>query len=348
MQIKKPVVILTVLFFSSFAIIAALAFLSKNSHEKKNGFNRRLFNARLSPVQQVSFPATVNRLIGSCNGQLYFQGNSPYQIYTTDQTLGSLKTISLSTLPDTKLNSGVRMYLQGRHLYISCRNLPGIIDYDLDTGTPQQHTIPYFYSKEAYILHDRFILRANDQQSKDPLFVKLNLGNTTQREEDHFSGKSGNSGFPTDGILYYDSTTHQACYTYFYRNGFICMDTNLTVTLQARTIDTITKIPIQIAHVGTSFTMNQPPPFVNYGGAVAAGKLFLQSMLPADNEYALDFRENTVIDVYSLTNGAYKGSFYIPAYNGKPLHQFHVIDKRMFAIYGKTVVQYDLNFIEDL
>jgi hypothetical protein len=348
MHTKKPAIILTALFFSSFAVIAALAFLSKSSHEKKNGFNRRLFNARLSPGQHASFPVIINRLIGSYNGQLYFQGNSPYQIYSTDLTLGSLKTIPLSTLPDTKLNSGVRMYLQGRHLYISCRNLPGIIDYDLATGTSQQHTIPYFYSKEAYILHDRFILRANDQQSKEPLFVKLNLENTATRVEDRFSEKSGNNGFSTDGILYYDTTTHQACYTYFYRNGFICMDTNLTVTLKARTLDTVTKRTLQIAHVGTSFTMNQPPPFVNYAGAVAAGNLFLQSMLKADNEYPLDFRENTVIDIYSLTNGAYKGSFYIPAYNEKAIHQFHVIDKKLYAIYGKTVVRYDLNLIEDL
>lgn len=348
MRTKKPVFILIALFLSSFAIIAALAFLAKNSHEKKNGFNRRLPGTRLAAGQQVSFPVIINRLIGSYNGLLYFQGNSPYQIYTTDETLGSLKTISLSTLPDTKLNSGVRMYLQGRHLYISCRNLPGIIDYDLDTGRPYEHTLPYYYSKEACILQDRFMLRANDAQTKDPVFVTLNLRNTAARVEDHFSEKNGASGFPTDGMLYFDSTTHQACYTYFYQNGFMCLDTNLAITLKARTIDTITKKAMQIAHVGSSFTMNQPPPFVNYSGAVAAGRLYLQSMLKADNEYPLDFNENTVIDVYSLTNGAYKSSFYIPAYNGKHMHQFHVMDKKLYAIYGKTVVRYDLNVIEGL
>jgi hypothetical protein len=166
--------------------------------------------------------------------------------------------------------------------------------------------------------------------------------------EDHFSERNVESLFANDGLLYYDSTTHLACYTYIYQNGFICMDTNLNLKLTARTIDTLTKREIKVAHVESSYTMKQPPQIVNYVGAVAAGNLFLQSMLQADNEYSLDFTENAVIDVYNLINGSYKGSFYIPPFNGKKPHQFHVIDKTLYAVYGKTVILYDLDFIQDL
>jgi hypothetical protein len=348
MRIKQPVLILTILLFSAFAIVAALAFLSKNIHNKKNGFNRLQLGFHLQPQHQFTFPTTVNKIIGASKGRLYFQGNNPYELYTTDQQLNSLKIISMDIQPDMKLQSGIRMFLHDRHIYLSCRNMPGFIDYALDSGNAVQHSLTWYYSKEANLSGDQFIIRANDRQTKDPVFVKLNLKNTSTRMEDHFSEKKGESNFPTDGILYYDSTTHLACYTYFYQNGFICMDTNLNLTVKARTIDTLTKKELNITRVGSSITMKQPPHFVNYTGSVYAGKLFLQSMLKADNELPLDFSGNTVIDVYDLINGKYKGSFYLPDLQGRKPHQFQVIDKKLYAVYGKTVVLYDVNFIEDL
>ncbi|MBO9202953.1 MULTISPECIES: hypothetical protein [Niastella] len=342
MQNKKPIVILITLFFSSFAIVGLLAFLSKNVTDKKNGFTRRLLPTILQARKRQTFPSMIYRIAGSRAGKLYLQGNNPYLVYTTNLSLDSVTSIPLSIPPDKKISSGTRQYLNGQHLYISCRNLPGIIDYDLNAQQSNNHILPYYYSKEACFSEDRFILRAKDRKTKDPVFVKIDLNIPNARQEDHFSEKKDNSIFSTDGILYYDSTTHLACYTYFYQNGFICMDTNLNVIVKGKTIDTITKREIAVAHVGSSVTMKQPPQFVNDIGAVAEGKLFLRSMLKADNELPLDFAENTVIDAYSVTNGNYIASFYIPPFKGSKPFQFHVIGKKLYAIYGKTVVEYDL------
>ncbi|OQP42836.1 hypothetical protein A4H97_11810 [Niastella yeongjuensis] len=342
MQNKRPVIILTTLFLSSFAIIGLLAFLSRNIIDKKNGFTRRLLPAILQPRNRQTFPSTIYRISGSRAGKVYLQGNNPYTVYTTTLSLDSLTSISLDIPPEKRLNSGTRHFLYGRHLYISCRSLPGIIDYDLDAQKTSNHILPYYYTKEACISNDQFILRANDRKTKDPLFVRINLNTPTARQEDHFSEKTGTSIFPTDGILYFDTTTHLACYTYFYQNGFICMDSNLNLIVKGKTIDTITKREIKIARVGSSLTMKQPPQFVNDLGTVANGKLFLQSMLKADNELPLDFAENTVIDAYSVTNGNYIASFYIPPYKGNKPYQFHIIGKMLYAIYGKTVVEYNL------
>ncbi|HSU50552.1 MAG TPA: hypothetical protein VLJ41_08175 [Segetibacter sp.] len=347
MRIPKPVLLVT-LFFASFGIIALLAFLSKNALDKKNGFNRRLHTSVLKPEKQITFPVPVNKMIGSRNGQLYFQGNSPYEVYITDLHGDSITRKSLAIPPDKKLLSGSQMYMNGRHLYIANRNVPAVITYDLDSGNSNSHVFNQYYSKDALLSDGQFILRTIDPHEEDPKFIKVDLKNRYPRAEDHFSEKNGKGNFPTDGILYYDATTHLACYTYFYQNGFICMDTNLNLIVKARTIDTITKREIQTVHVGSSYTMKQPPPFVNYAGAVSAGKLYLQSKLKADNEFPLDFAENTIVDVYNLTNGTYRVSFYIPYLNGKNPSRFHVIDKKLYAVYGKNVVVYDLNPIEGL
>jgi hypothetical protein len=342
MRSRKPVFILTCLFFASFGIIALLAFVSKHTYDKKNGFNRQLRTSTLTSRTQIAFPVPVSKIIGSQAGKLYFQGNSPYELYSTDLNGDSIMRIPLSIPSDRKLGSGFQMYLSGSQLYLSVRNKPGIIVYNLDSGNANSHELNQYFSKDAFVAKDEFILRTINRGTNDPVFIRIDLKNRQSRVEDHFSEKNGKGNFPTDGILYYDSSTHRACYTYFYQNGFICMDTNLNLLLKARTVDTVTKRQIEVVHVGSSYTMKQPPPLVNYVGSVSAGKLYLQSMLKADNELPLNFAENTVIDAYSLINGNYIASFYIPPYKGKKPYNFNIIGKKLYAIYGKAVVVYDL------
>jgi hypothetical protein len=348
MNKKKPVLILITIFLAAFGIITLLAFLSKNTNKKKNGFNRQLLTTKLKIKEQATFPVSVSRIIGSQSGAIYFQDNTSYAVHRTTPDLDSLNTITLPIAPYVKPNSSIRMFLNGRHIYISNRNLPGFLDYNLDSRSVDSYVLEKFYGKETNFAKDQFIIKTIEPKTNDANFVKLNLKKESATVQDRFSERNGEGVFETDGILYYDSSTHLACYTYFYQNGFICIDTNLNLKLTARTIDTLTKREVRVAHVGSSYTMKQPPQFVNYLGAVAAGNLFLQSMLQADNEYSLDFTENVVIDIYNLTNGFYKGSFYIPPYNGKKTHQFHVLDKALYAIYGRTVIIYDLDFIGDL
>lgn len=348
MKSRKPVYTLISLFITSFALIGLLAFLSKNTTEKKNGFSRHLLSSPVKVLKQTTFPVNLSWFIGIHNDKMYFQGISPYEVICSDRNLDSIRTIKLSIPPDQKLTAGFRMFLNGSHLYLSYRNIPAIIAYDLETGTANNHILPKYYSKDANISTDRFIVRAKDPVSQSHRFVKFDLKEKDTIQEDHFSDNKIIGGFQTDGMLHFDTATKLACYSYYYQNGFICMDTNLNLKLRARTIDTITHREVKVARVARSLTMKQPPQFVNLAGSVFAGKLFLQSMLKADNEYELDFTENSVVDVYSLTTGSYKGSFYIPSYKGKKTHQFQVIDRKLYALYGKTVVLYDLELIADL
>jgi hypothetical protein len=348
MRRRKPVYILTSLFIASFAIIGMLAFISKKGITKKNGFSRRLLTSALIPRKQITAPVNMIKLIGVQEGKILFQEESPDEILSSNLSLDSLHAIRLHLTAENKPGTIVRMFIQDHHLYLACGNMAAIIVYDLQSGSTFKHVLPDYFNQEAMFLTDRFILRAKDRALQSHRFIKLNLNKKDSITEDNFSDRKLIGGFETAGMLYYDTTTRQACYTYFYQNGFICMDSNLNLTLKARTIDTISHRNIKVARVGSSLTMNQPPPSINYDGCVADGKLFLRSRLKADNEHELDFKENSIIDVYSLKNGGYKGSFYIPAYEEKKAHQFQVINHQLYALYGKTVVLYDLEFIPGL
>lgn len=345
MRSRKPAYILTSLFIASFAIIGVLAFISQKAIVKENGFSRRLLTSALIPRKHITLPVQLTKLIGRQDGKIFFQEENPYEILSTNLYLDSLHTIKLNLPADKKMGRNIRMFIHDHHLYLACRNMPAIISYDLKSGSAFNHELSGYFNQETMFSTDHFILRTKDRTSQSHLFVKLDLNKKDSLPEDNFSDRKIIGGFETAGILYYDTATKQACYTYFYQNGFICMDSNLNLTLKARTIDTTNRRNVKVARVGRSLTMKQPPQTINYNGCVFNGKLFLQSKLKADNEYELDFNENSIIDVYNLKNGDYKGSFYIPAYEGKKAHQFQVIDQKLYALFSKTIVLYDLEFI---
>jgi hypothetical protein len=348
MKSRKPVYILTSLLIASFAIIGMLAFISKQSISKKNGFNRRLLSSALIPQKEITLPVKPTKIIGRLNGRLFFQTDKPNEIISTGLRLDSVQTIKIPLPSEIKLGRSIRMFLKDDLIYIACRNMPGFAIYDLKTGNVYNHKLNSYFNQETIFSPDQFILRTKDIATQSHRFVKLNLKQKDSMPEDHFSDRKIIGGFKTAGVLYYDTATQQACYTYLYQNGFICMDTNLNLTVKARTIDTITNREVKITRVASSLTMKQPPQNINSIGDVFGGRLFLHSMLKADNEYELDFGENSVIDIYNLKAGFYTGSFYIPAYKGHKVIYFNVIENTLYALYGKTIVLYNLDFIEDL
>lgn len=348
MKYFKPVYILIGLFITSFAIIGLLAFISNKALKKENGFNRRISAPTLILTKQITLPVKVTKLIGIYSGRLYFQENNPYEILSTNISLDSLKVIKLPMPIGKDLGHSTCMFLKDQLLYVACGHIPGIITYDLESGSSYSHILKTNFNQQTLISTDQFILRSKDTATQSHRFVKLNIRTRDSVMEDNFSDRKIIGGFENAGTLYYDTTTKQACYTYFYQNGFICMDSNLNLTLKARTLDTITHQNVKVARVGRSITMNQPAQKVSYNGCVSDGKLFLQSMLKADNEHELDFNENSIIDIYSLKNGDYKGSFYISAYKGEKAHQFQVIGHQLYALHGKTVLLYDMKTIADL
>src|SRR5688500_13048951 len=186
---RKPVYILISLFIASFAIITLLAFLSKKAIEKKNGFNRRLLSLPLITQKQITFPINISWFIGMQNGKLYYQGKSPYEHISTDLNLDSLSTIKLPIPPTSKLTSGVRMFLNGRYVYVADRHIPSIIAYDLESGCMINNKLSNHFTKEANITTDQFILRIKDLASQSHKFVKLDLKTKNAMPEDHFSDR---------------------------------------------------------------------------------------------------------------------------------------------------------------
>lgn len=341
---RKALILLGVFLIASFSIISLLAFLSRRNINK-NGFNRNFVLGVLKIESQKAVAAPVIRLIGAKDDELFFQTNNPNEILKTDNNLTKYEKITLNIQESLDPYSGIHMFLRDNIVYITSRNTGLIFSYDLKLKSATKHFIKDYFKKLVNVSNDQFIFRRYDGKIKSIIFLKgdLKTKDTFIQSDYKQSENDGSTGLLTEGMLLFDEHTKLACYTFFYQNGFVCLDSNLHLTLKARTIDTITKQNIKVSHIRSSITLNEPPPFVNYIGCVSNGKLYLQSMLRADNEYELDFSENTTIDKYNLVNGKYEGSFYFPKHNGKSPYNFNVIGNSLYAVYKNTIVKYALH-----
>ena len=146
----------------------------------------------------------------------------------------------------------------------------------------------------------------------------------------------------TDGVLDYSSQLNLVIYTYRYRNQYICLDTNLNVVRFGKTIDTTSVAKISVSEMHGKITMAKPPLMVNREAYVYGKYLFVHSNLMARNESLENFKNNSVVDVYDLSNASYRFSFYVENYNGLKMQQFKVSGLSFIALFRDVVVKYDL------
>ncbi|MCY1525831.1 hypothetical protein D9M68_608260 [compost metagenome] len=173
--------------------------------------------------------------------------------------------------------------------------------------------------------------------------IKLNTQNS-EVEKSFLLKKQVDGFFCTDGTLKFDAVSAKLFYVYAYRGQFICLDTNLNMLYQAKTIDTITTAKIKINEDKqkntTSLSQAKPAEIVNRNFLIDKDEIWVLSALKADNEDLFDFKNNSVMDVYHAKNGKYIHSFYIPKYKGIKLRGFYVKDGFLFCIFDHYLVKY--------
>lgn len=146
----------------------------------------------------------------------------------------------------------------------------------------------------------------------------------------------------TDGVLDYSSDLAVVVYTYRYRNQYVCLDTNLNVVRFGKTIDTTSVAKISVSETKGKITMAKPPLMVNRGTFVYGKYLFVHSNLMARNESIDIFKNNSVVDVYDLSDASYRYSFYIEHHNELKMRQFKVVGHIFIAMFNDVFIRYEI------
>jgi hypothetical protein len=311
------------------------------SNAIKNGFSRHF------PPTKLSVAAVVKL---SSEGDFYIAGYSPAQIYLGNKQKpfdlwAGDKILHLNFPPDIKgAWQSARLSVDSPYIYLSDGVSPKFFIGDL-----QSLQMDTFMSRSSYfttaanISPGSFAVRAVNAVSKQNMLLKIQSDSPYVTSADHLLNKQVDGIFCTDGLFKYDKLSHTLLYMYYYRNQCLLLDTNLHLLRIIKTIDTTSVAKISIARISDqgNAMLSAPPSFVNTTACIYADKVYIRSALLGDNEDVAVLERVNLVDVYSMKDGRYLQTLYIPKQQHESVREICFVKDKLIALYPHSYVAYN-------
>ncbi|HET7116310.1 MAG TPA: hypothetical protein VFI29_07450 [Hanamia sp.] len=333
------------------AVIAVLTLMiiSTDNDSRKGDFKRNFICKTPVLLYHSKKMKGLRTICGIQENQIYLETDSVGNIIETDSTLSNKRLLKIG-IPDRKtVQSLYTTCVDSSYCYIMAGNVPEIIRYHLDGLSYQIFHFPKKLFSESLLVGDNdYVLRAYQKfkSNWDQVFIRWNPVKHILLTQENVPAKRGDAGFSTDGMLLFDRSTKHILYVEYYNNQFICLDTILHVLYKGQTIDTISNTAIKVSSETTPYskTITNASPLheINLESNAVNDKLYIHSATPAKNESSKEFRSNAVIDVYSISDRHYLGSFYIPEYKEERLKDFELAADKLIVLYANYVVVYSI------
>lgn len=345
---SKKIILLACCCLGSTALVFALYFVSNKINRDPNGFIRLFKPDLLKPQRMLDLEYNSYYIAGAGNDSFYL-GNytAPLQLLVTDKEIRNKKYRPIYLpKPSPVFKDQLVSYVYGNDLYLMEGRSPLVYTGHLSGLTVRLSRQKNPFLSAVPLSSGSSIIRTYNHSLKRSVLAKSTNDSAGLSVNPDILKTQVDGLFCTDGLFNYDPASSNLVYTYFYRNEFIRMDTNLHVLLKGKTIDTISNAQIRLAEVksDSSLTMSAPPLMVNHHACIDPQYLYVHSGLKANNEAIETFKKYSVIDVYSLQTGQYQFSFYLPNYENEKLTNFKVLGKTLLAIHGRYMLAYAINF----
>ncbi|POY36275.1 hypothetical protein C3K47_11000 [Solitalea longa] len=317
-----------------------------NKNEKNNGFNRVFLHIKLKEEKEIQFSDLYDQLVGSYNNKLYFKTNEPGTFLITDSLLDNPDTLTIKLPQLNNLAPAYWTYIKNNQIHILGGNVPGLITYNLLSNQVSFKSLPFYFTKGIVISNQTGILKTTDPKSKRQVMKKYNfISGKNEAENKSLFASIDDGGFSNDGRIISDEQLN-LYYIHYYKNGVQKLDNNLNTMASFHTIDTCTTSQIKFTKKTdgnkTVYNLSAPPTYVNATATIYKDRLYVHSLLKSDNENKATFLQNSTIDMYNKTTGAYQGSFHIPNKNGKRLISFYIHQNKIITLYPNTIVLYTI------
>lgn len=305
-----------------------------SSRATKNGFTRSF---RALPTENMKEFELAGQfyIAGFTNTSLYLANASSSRVltvfFTRRRTLGDTTSIVIGRPAQAKIQIDSPFYY-----------LEEAVNNKIQLGRLSDHELIKLVNGKITIVdsepigNSSLFIKTFNEQGSDFVIAKKTF--TGLQRFPSILQKQIDGKFCTDGILKFHRPGNLMVYVYYYRNEVICFDTTATHLYRFRTIDTTTHANISIAEISSehSTTLSSPPRIVNRQLAVCNNLLLINSNLVADNEDRETFKQNKVIDVYTLS-GQYNFSFYLPPNRGHLPIDYGVVNDRLILLYPHGV-----------
>jgi hypothetical protein len=347
--IFKRILILSICILASTGLVFSLFLYSQKVNHQHNSFTR------LFPPHFLSRP----RLLELSFNSFYLAGFTKTNFYLGNRTAAAFVLQLNYSLSDTQhlilkapssipiVASAIRVLVDSPDVFmlegITPRKLSGSLQ-TLDMKNDYYHGPPF--NAVVTLPKRSLLIRAYDDSLHKNILVKSNPNPEGNLRFTNILVPIGDGVFSLDGNLSKDPVTGNLAYVYFYRNEFLCMDSNIRILIKGHTIDSIQTPHIKLSQIASdgATTFSAPPLMVNYTACANADYLFVNSKLKAKNEDETSFSENSVIDIYSLKSGEYIYSFYIPDHDHGKIKSFQVVDHKLVALYDHSILTFLMKF----
>jgi len=348
-EIKNKLFTLFICLFGSVFSIFVLYKISNQVNHRPNGFIR-LFPPHAAIPQRV-------RDIGSENW--YFAGQTYSHFFLSDYTntshllkleISSLDTQSITLKLENRhlqILAVPRITIDSPHIFIRDGNTPiswsGLL---MDPEIPQDPISDIHFLNSVPIKSGTSILTMYDNKLQKTILAKYKMNGGPIQYAPDILTKQVDGIFCMDGSLRFEPRSSRLVYAYYYRNEFICTDTNLKLLYRGKTLDTNTRVKFSVASIAAheETKISSPPIIVTRRIGMSEKYIFIQSGLLANNEEKSVFDNSSVIDVYSLATGQYLLSFHLPEFNHIKIRDFSVNGQILVALYDHYIMTYLLQF----
>ena len=320
-------------------------------NKEDNGFNRTWTGWNAVPEDTIRADFGYGDICGvTPSGFFVEMPGHKNQVTRYGWSLGGARVFTYALPKNPHIWSRVHFQVDSPYAYLFAGNGPDVFKGRLDAAAPLlQHHYPFpIFMKGVALENGEYLIRGYDKDSGDyhlPFILWDPATNRQVRKMDPFRA-SGGLGLGADGTLHYDTATRRLVFVQFYRNGILLLDTDFSAPRFLPTIDTV-------AHGRTAdgsyqengtekYTNSTPQFFVNWNTAVSDGRLYINSLLRADNEPKTTFEDASDIDVYDLSGRGYRYSLKVPRLDGRKLVSFAVRGQDLVACYPGGLVTYRL------
>lgn len=330
-------------------LVFLLYAIAEKPNSRKNGFSRKsIRKAVLERAIDLKYPGYY---FAGISGQTIYLGHPTAPLHLLQLNLLTGDTIYRQihlNQADTFVTGYSKIFIDSPNIVLQEGITPSIF-----TGNTSNWTVYRQGKNMQRMYYDYFVnldLKSFVGRTLVPdlhksILFKADLGLKEVKVQKDLLESQGDGIFSTDGTIAFDPDRKLISYTYYYRNQFIVLDSNLTVLRKVNTIDTNSFAKLSTAQVSNSSKIIRSTPsyVVNKYTCGFRGDLYIQSGLKADNEDTRIFKGYVIIDIYSLTNYMYSSSIYLPKYKHKEVASFKVAQNKILAITDQYLCLYNFH-----
>lgn len=343
----KTLLRLTLFGFLSSALIVIMFLLSENQMHRNNAFVRRYPHHPISKKYDLSLKYNSYYIAGYENEILYL-GNTTAPLHLLQINLKTKDTKHIQITLERKdfPFRSIKIKLQPPYFFVMDGTIPCIF-----RGTIGVWQASLWMKDKAYFTNaipldsNKLYIKTISSKTK-----KTILGIIEKRKDFEVSLESSilkkqiDGMFDVDGTMLVSQDKKHLGYTYFYRNQFMIMNSNLELLHKEKTIDTVRIAQIQLSPINKNgeVKMIAPSLEVNKTAALYQNLMMIHSNRLGKYEEKTMLKQASIIDAYDWKKQTYKFSFYIYSVHQKDVKEFNVYDNYLVAIIDNVLSVYQL------